>query len=126
MSLFIVNDDDNEAETRNGEEVTEKSNVYGFGVMLIELLTGREVGGMEEGSIVEWARYCYSDCNWEKWVDPTMEGGKENDVVEAMNLALSCTAMDPTQRPSSSQLFNSLSALHSSHSLLSLSALFQP
>lgn len=111
-------------ESRNEKEVTEKSDIYAFGVILIALLTGRssvdaEVG-MQHESIVEWARYCYSDCHLDTWVDPVMKGGissaAQNDIVEMMNLALQCTATDPTARPSANHVFKTLHALSASAS----------
>lgn len=108
------------SEARMRKEVTEKSDIYGMGVVLIELLTGRSAG--EEESMVEWARYCYSECHLDTWVDPMMKGGygnggsrsrsrrqEEVDVVETMNLALHCTATDPTARPCASHVYKTLS-----------------
>ena len=90
--------------------------MYGFGLILLELLTGRSPEDAELGiheSIVEWARYCYSDCHLDMWIDPTMKGGfaSQNDIVETMNLALHCTATDPTARPSASVVLKILEAV---------------
>ncbi|XP_057434772.1 leucine-rich repeat receptor-like serine/threonine-protein kinase SKM1 [Lotus japonicus] len=106
------------------KDVTEKSEIYGFGVMLIELLTGRspvdiEAGNGVHNSIVEWARYCYSDCHLDMWIDPMMKDGDtstyQNDVVEIMNLALHCTATDPTARPCAREVLKTLETIHNSN-----------
>ncbi|KAG4392138.1 hypothetical protein GLYMA_04G085200v4 [Glycine max] len=103
------------------KNVTEKSEIYGFGVMLVELLTGRSAMDIEAGNgmhktIVEWARYCYSDCHLDTWIDPVMKGGDalryQNDIVEMMNLALHCTATDPTARPCARDVLKALETVH--------------
>lgn len=94
--------------------MTEKGDIYGFGLILIELLTGKSAVDAEFGvheSIVEWARYCYSDCHIEMWVDPVIKGhvsSIQNEIVETMNLALHCTAGDPVARPCASDVAKTL------------------
>ncbi|KAJ6758412.1 DI-GLUCOSE BINDING PROTEIN WITH LEUCINE-RICH REPEAT DOMAIN-CONTAINING PROTEIN [Salix koriyanagi] len=78
-------------ETRETKDISERSDMYGFGLVLIELLTGKcpadaEFG--EHGSIVKWARYCYSDCHLDVWIDPMIRGNasiNQNEMVETMN-----------------------------------------
>lgn len=88
--------------------------MYGFGLVLIELLTGKSPADAEFGvheSIVEWARYCYSDCHLDMWIDPMLRGDasiNQNEIVETMNLALHCTATEPTARPSANQVAKTL------------------
>lgn len=88
--------------------------MYGFGLLLIELLTGRSSSSVELGgheNIVEWARYCYSDCHLETWVDPIIRAcalNHHNQIVETMNLALQCTASDPVVRPCAKNLVKTL------------------
>lgn len=102
------------AETKKTKEISEKSDIYGFGLLLIEILTGKSPAAAEFGvheSIVEWARYCYSDCHLDTWIDPTIRGhasNNENDIVSTMNLALQCTAVDPNARPCAKEIVKTL------------------
>ncbi|CAA0838513.1 Probably inactive leucine-rich repeat receptor-like protein kinase [Striga hermonthica] len=113
-------------ETKGSKDWTEKSDIYGFGLLLIELLTGKsprdaELSAIHE-SIVEWARYCYSDCHLEMWVDANIKKDEglmskyQNQVFEAMNLALRCTAGDPAARPCTLDLVQNLEAIARSSS----------
>ncbi|XVE71011.1 hypothetical protein DITRI_Ditri10aG0115600 [Diplodiscus trichospermus] len=102
-------------EARESKNMNEKSDIYGFGLVLIELLTGKSPADVEFGvhqSMVEWARYCYSDCHLDMWVDPMIIKGhasnNQNQIVETMNLALHCTATDPTARPSATDVSKTL------------------
>ncbi|KAJ6295599.1 hypothetical protein OIU78_023595 [Salix suchowensis] len=114
-------------ETRETKDISERSDMYGFGLVLIELLTGKcpadaEFG--EHGSIVKWARYCYSDCHLDVWIDPMIRGNasiNQNEMVETMNLALQCTATEPTARPCANEVSKTLeSALKTSSCVLGL------
>ncbi|CDP08174.1 unnamed protein product [Coffea canephora] len=101
-------------ETSESKLITEKSDIYGFGLIMIELLTGKSPTDAEfavHESIVEWARYCYSDCHLEIWVDPIIKANalnNQNQIVEIMNLALQCTARDPAARPCASDVAKAL------------------
>lgn len=101
-------------ETREAKDTTEKSDIYVFGLILIELLTGKTPADTEFGlheSLVEWARYCYSDCHLDTWIDPTVRRtalNNQNEIVETMNLALHCTACDPMARPYTTDVVKTL------------------
>ncbi|XP_039024372.1 probably inactive leucine-rich repeat receptor-like protein kinase At2g25790 [Hibiscus syriacus] len=105
------------APARESKDMSEKSDIYGFGLILIELLTGKSPADAEFGeqhqSIVDWARYCYSECHLDTWVDPMIRPAHASNVnqieiVETMNLALHCTAGDPASRPSATNVLNTL------------------
>lgn len=113
--MFLV------AEIRDSKATSEKSDIYGFGLILIEILTGKSPTNAEfsfDENIIEWARYCYSDCHIDMWVDPMIKGDatiSQNEMIETMNLALHCTATDPKARPCANDVFKILhSALRSS------------
>lgn len=119
------------AEARKSKEVREESDIYGFGVTVMEMLTGKNA---METEVVEWCRYCYSERDLDTWVDPVLKteyGGKKRaekqkvEMVEMMRVAIECTAGDPTGRPCASHVFNVLSAI-TSISTLSLSKLLMP
>lgn len=113
-------------EALEAKEFTEKSDVYCFGLILIELLTGKSPPDAEScsthGSIVNWARYCYSHRHLNSWVDPTIKGpalSDQNEIVEAMNLALHCTSADPAARPSADMVVKTLESIQRTGSCVS-------
>ncbi|KAJ9559076.1 hypothetical protein OSB04_013690 [Centaurea solstitialis] len=110
-------------ETKETKEITKSSDIHWFGLILIELLTGKTMVDVEIGlheNLIEWARYCYSDCHLEAWVDPLLKEQTQKNpsqIVEIMNLALQCTARDPIARPCAGDVVKSLESIMRSTSL---------
>ncbi|XP_072959000.1 probable L-type lectin-domain containing receptor kinase VII.2 [Typha angustifolia] len=83
---------------RNGK-ATSATDVYAFGVLALEMVTGRRA--VEEGRppLVEWAR---SDVAWDEVVDPRVrgtEGYDDVDVERTVRVGLECTCDDRKERP---------------------------
>ncbi|KAI3683917.1 hypothetical protein L1987_84432 [Smallanthus sonchifolius] len=112
-------------ETKETKELIDSSDMYGFGLILIELVTGKTPADAEIGlheNLVDWARYCYSDCHFETWVDPLLNvhaSKNLNQIVEIMNLALQCTACDPATRPYAWEVVKTLESIRRSAALVS-------
>lgn len=85
-------------------------------------MTGRNPGDAEFGkgeSIVDWVRYCYSECHLETWIEATMKSdamNNQNKMVEMMNVALQCTASEQATRPSASDVAKTLDSFVRSNS----------
>ncbi|XP_030439975.2 BRASSINOSTEROID INSENSITIVE 1-associated receptor kinase 1-like [Syzygium oleosum] len=82
-----------------------KSDVYGFGMTLLELISGRRVwettclDGNELG-LCAWAHALSENEQWERLVDTNMPSGyNESEVEKTVRLALLCTQLDPKKRP---------------------------
>lgn len=81
---------------------TTKSNVYSFGVVLLELVTGKPpiLSEPEPTNIIHWARQRLARGNIEAVVDARMHGNYEvNSVWKMAEIALKCTAQASAQRP---------------------------
>ncbi|CAO2180794.1 unnamed protein product [Urochloa humidicola] len=85
---------------------THKGDVYAFGVVLLELLTGRCPGSElpNGGVVVELPRWVQSVVR-EEWTSEVFDlelmkdKGIEEEMVAMLQLALSCAAAAPDQRP---------------------------
>ncbi|KAJ7513312.1 hypothetical protein O6H91_04G117000 [Diphasiastrum complanatum] len=88
-------------------KVNEKSDIYSFGVVLLELITGKrpnEPGFTADGlDIVHWvrSRYLNEDQGLMQILDPRMLCSELplNEVVAMVGVALICCSIHPVERP---------------------------
>ncbi|XP_060217468.1 protein kinase STUNTED-like [Lycium barbarum] len=85
-------------------KITEKIDVYAFGVVLLELLSGKKPidNGNEKGqeSLVMWAKQILKGGNMRELLDPSLIDAYDHDQFEIMVLAASlCIRRAPGIRP---------------------------
>ncbi|CAO2044889.1 unnamed protein product [Urochloa humidicola] len=111
--------------------ITPKLDVFAFGVVLLELLSGKEAAfpaggggaGEEEALLWEVAEEALVADGGEEvdrakvraFVDPRLHGDYPTDLALAVAaLALRCVAREPRERPAMDEVFVSLSAVYNS------------
>ena len=118
-------------ETRAYGDVTAKSNVWSFGVVLLELLTGRqnmdEMFPEEERNLVQWCRpYLLDPKRLYLVMDPELKGRYPTRAAKTVaDLALLCLSEDPRARPSMRNVVGVLSAHHAKSMQYNMSSLLQ-
>nr|XP_018686875.1 PREDICTED: putative receptor-like protein kinase At4g00960 [Musa acuminata subsp. malaccensis] len=84
-----------------------KSDVFGFGVLVLEILTGRKSSGSYNPEVTE----VLLSYTWEKWrggsaleiVDPTLGAHyQRSDLLRCMHIGLLCVQEKPNDRPTMS------------------------
>ncbi|ONI23831.1 hypothetical protein PRUPE_2G210800 [Prunus persica] len=92
-------------------QLTHKCDVYAFGVVILELISGEEPlmegngggggGGCRRVSVIETARKAVSSCGGvRRWVDRRLKDSFPMEVAEQMvKVALQCVKEDPDSRP---------------------------
>jgi serine/threonine protein kinase len=100
-----------------------KGDAYGFGVVLLELVTGQkplEVGNVEEGfkgNLVDWVNRVSSSGRTKDAIDKTLCGkGHDEEILQFLRIALNCVVSRPKDRSSMYQVYQSLKSMSREHS----------
>ncbi|QCD77040.1 receptor-like cytosolic serine/threonine-protein kinase RBK2 [Vigna unguiculata] len=89
--------------------VDEKTDVYAYGVLLLELITGRQALDSSQRSLVMWAKPLLSANNIKALVDPVLADAYDAGQMELVTLTASlCVDQSSIQRPDMSQVLEIL------------------
>lgn len=82
--------------------VNEKSDTYSFGVVLLELVTGRRPVDPEFGEkdLVKWVCITLDQKGVDQVIDRKLDSCFKEDVCKVLNIGLQCTSPLPINRPS--------------------------
>ncbi|KAJ3694557.1 hypothetical protein LUZ60_010037 [Juncus effusus] len=97
-------------------KLSDKSDVFSFGVMLLELITGRrpvDTSPIMDDSLVDWARplllQALEEGNYEQLVDPRLDNNlNPNEVARMIACAAACVRHSAKRRPRMSQVVRAL------------------
>ncbi|KAL9242045.1 hypothetical protein vseg_016088 [Gypsophila vaccaria] len=94
-------------------QITEKADVYSFGIVLLELIAGRKAVDINrprgEQCLTEWARRLLKQQDIRKLIDPCLGGSYEKqEICSMLQCASFCIKKDPDSRPRMSQVLRLL------------------
>ncbi|KAL6969508.1 hypothetical protein U1Q18_029220 [Sarracenia purpurea var. burkii] len=101
-----------------------KGDVYGLGVVLLELVTGQrplEVSNAQEGfkgkNLVDWVSQLCASGRSKDAIDKSLCGSGYNDdeIMQFLKVACTCVASRPKDRPSMFSVYRSLKSLAREH-----------
>ncbi|KAG9138088.1 hypothetical protein Leryth_001341 [Lithospermum erythrorhizon] len=99
-----------QSQSGSSDPPTPKSDVYAFGVILFELITGKKPVGDDyhankEATLVTWVRDLVRKNEASRAIDPKIRGtGEEAKIKEAMKIGYLCTAELSSKRPTMQQV----------------------
>ncbi|KAJ4850776.1 hypothetical protein Tsubulata_013827 [Turnera subulata] len=96
-----------------GGQLTLKADVYSFGVLILEIVSGRGSAKTKWGEtqklLVEWAWELYEEGRMLELVDPELGEFPEEEVIRYIKVAFFCTQAAANRRPIMSQVVDMLS-----------------
>ncbi|OEL26866.1 Somatic embryogenesis receptor kinase 1 [Dichanthelium oligosanthes] len=95
---------------------SEKTDVFGYGIMLLELITGQRAFDLarlandDDVMLLDWVKGLLKEKKLEQLVDPDLQGGGYEDqkVESLIQVALLCTQGSPMERPKMSEVVRML------------------
>ncbi|XP_050377588.1 probable leucine-rich repeat receptor-like protein kinase At1g68400 [Argentina anserina] len=109
-------------ELAQAKKLSQKADVYCFGIVLLEVITGKIPGEVSPGSderlddLSDWVRMVVNN-DWSTDIlDIEMLAVKDdhNDMLKLTNIALECTDISPENRPKMIQVLKSIQEIESS------------
>ncbi|KAL7211287.1 hypothetical protein ACSBR2_014212 [Camellia fascicularis] len=95
---------------------SEKTDVCGYGIMLLELVTGQKAfdrarpGNDDDVLLLNWVKRLFKENKLEMLVDPNLKNNyfEADEVVQLIQVALLCTQASPMDRPRMSEVIRIL------------------
>ncbi|CAL5338305.1 hypothetical protein CsSME_00021809 [Camellia sinensis var. sinensis] len=93
---------------------SEKTDVFGFGILLLELITGQKALDFgrvanQKGVMLDWVRKLHQEGKLNLLVDKDLKGNFDRvELEEMVQVALICTQFNPSHRPKMSEVLRML------------------
>ncbi|KOM45712.1 hypothetical protein LR48_Vigan06g101800 [Vigna angularis] len=93
---------------------SEKTDVFGFGILLLELITGHKAldfgrAANQKGVMLDWVKKLHQDGRLSQMVDKDLKGNFDLiELEEMVQVALLCTQFNPSHRPKMSEVLKML------------------
>ncbi|KAK4373185.1 hypothetical protein RND71_008569 [Anisodus tanguticus] len=93
---------------------SEKTDVFGFGILLLELITGQKAvdfgrGANQKGVMLDWVKKLHLEKKLNLMVDKDLRNNFNRiELEEMVQVALLCTQFNPTYRPKMSEVLRML------------------
>ncbi|KAK9277233.1 hypothetical protein L1049_006772 [Liquidambar formosana] len=93
---------------------SEKTDVFGFGILLLELITGQKAldfgrAANQKGVMLDWVKKLHQDSKLNLMVDKDLKNNFDRvELEEMVQVALLCTQFNPSHRPKMSEVLRML------------------
>ncbi|KAK7290393.1 hypothetical protein RIF29_04788 [Crotalaria pallida] len=86
-----------------------ETNVYNFGILLLEIISGKLPHSEEQGNLVNWAaEYLNDKRSISYMIDPTLQSFKDNELDAICEVIQDCIQPDPRIRPTMREITTKL------------------